>query len=155
LTIITVAVVIDATPDAVWAVVEQVEGHTSWMTDAAAIRFEGDARRGVGTRMIVDTRVGPLRLGDRMEITEWVDGHAMGVRHRGLVTGSGRFTLEAIGATKTRFAWTEQLRFPWWMGGPVGGTIGGRVLAKIWRTNLQNLKRLVEGELSSPSARGR
>jgi carbon monoxide dehydrogenase subunit G len=144
LTRIAVAVTIDAPPDAVWTVVERVEDHTRWMTDAAGIRFEGDRRRGVGTQMVVATRVGPLRLSDRMEITEWVDRHVMGVRHSGLVTGTGRFTLEAVGETATRFAWTEELRFPWWMGGPVGGLIGGRVLAAVWRKNLRNLKQLVE-----------
>jgi hypothetical protein len=146
LTRIAVAVVIDAPPKVVWAAVERVEDHASWMTDAVGISFEADRRRGVGTRMIVDTRVGPLRLSDRMEITEWIDEQAMGVIHRGLVTGHGRFTLEAIGAAATRFAWTETLRFPWWMGGPVGGAIGGRVLAAIWRKNLRNLKALVESD---------
>ena len=144
MTHIAVAVEIDAPPEVVWAVLERVEDHGTWMTDAAAIHFEGELRRGVGTRMTVDTRVGPLRLADRMEITEWVDGHAMGVRHRGLVTGRGRFTLVAIGTTATRFAWTETLRFPWWMGGALGGAIGGPVLAAIWRKNLRNLKSLVE-----------
>jgi hypothetical protein len=144
LTHIAVAVVIDAPPNVVWTVLERVEDHGTWMKDAAAIHFEGERRRGVGTRMIVDTQVGPLRLADRMEITEWVDGQTMGVRHRGLVTGHGRFTLEPVGTTATRFAWTETLQFPWWMGGPVGGAVGGRVLATIWRKNLRNLKALVE-----------
>jgi carbon monoxide dehydrogenase subunit G len=144
LTHIAVAVVIDAPPSVVWAVVERVEDHGRWMTDAASINFVGDRRRGVGTLMIVDTRVGPLRLADHMEITEWVDGYVMGVRHRGVVTGRGRFTLEAVGSTATRFAWTESLQFPWWMGGPLGGAIGGRVLAAIWRKNLKNLKAVVE-----------
>jgi hypothetical protein len=144
LTLIAVDIVIDAPPSVVWATVERVEDHRSWMTDAIGIRFEGDRRRGVGTRMIVDTRVGPLRLDDHMEITEWVDEHAMGVRHDGLVTGRGRFTLEVVGDTATRFAWTEELRFPWWMAGALGGLVGGRILAAIWRRNLRNLKHLCE-----------
>jgi hypothetical protein len=144
LTLIAVAVVIDAPPSVVWATVERVEDHATWMTDAAGIQFDGDRRRGIGTRMTVDTRVGPLRLADRMEITEWVEGHAVGVRHEGLVTGQGRFTLEAIGDAATRFAWTEELRFPWWMAGALGGLVGGRVLAAIWRKNLSNLKHLCE-----------
>jgi uncharacterized membrane protein len=143
LTHIAIAIVIEAPADVVWATVARVEDHGEWMTDAAAIDFADDRRRGVGTRMIVDTRVGPLRLTDRMEITEWVDGRVLGVRHDGLVTGGGRFTLEPVGAA-TRFAWTETLRFPWWMGGPLGAAIGARVLARIWRRNLRNLKRLVE-----------
>ena len=43
-----------------------------------------------------DTVVGPVRLTDHMAITEWVPGEAMGVRHTGLVTGEGRFTLTPV-----------------------------------------------------------
>ncbi len=43
------------------------------------------------------------------------------------------------------FAWDEELHFPWWLGGPVGELIGGKVvLGALWRRNLRNLKRLVE-----------
>jgi len=143
LTTVAVAIVIDAPPEAVWATIERLEDHAMWMTDAAAIRFADSRRRGAGTRMIVDTRIGPVRLADRIEFTEWVDGRAMGVRHEGLVKGRGRFTLVGLGAA-TRFAWSETLRFPWWMGGPLGAAVGGRILARIWRRNLQNLKALIE-----------
>ena len=44
----------------------------------------------------------------------------MGIEHRGVVTGRGRFTLAPAPAARTRFTWTEALTFPWWMGGPVG-----------------------------------
>ena len=70
--------------------------HVDWMHDAVAIRFTGEQTRGVGTRFLCDTRVGPITLVDRMEITEWEPAAVMGVRHTGIVTGSGRFTLEAI-----------------------------------------------------------
>ncbi len=143
---IRVGVEIDATPQQVWQVVEPVERHVDWMHDAVAITFTTEQTRGVGTTFVCDTKVGPLRLADRMELTEWVPGEAMGVRHTGMVTGEGRFTLTPIDlARRTRFTWEETLRFPWWMGGPVGAFVGGRiVLAAIWRRNLRGLKRLVE-----------
>ena len=143
---IRVGVEIDATPEQVWQVVEPVERHVDWMHDAVAIRFTGEQTRGVGTEFLCDTKVGPIKLVDRMELTEWEPGQAMGVRHTGMVTGEGRFTLTPIDlARRTRFTWEESLRFPWWMGGPVGAFVGGRiVLAAIWRRNLRGLKRLVE-----------
>ncbi len=47
---IAVSVEIDATPAAVWAVVEPIERHVDWMADAETIRFCGEQTRGVGTR---------------------------------------------------------------------------------------------------------
>lgn len=143
---IVVGIEIDATPERVWEVVEPVEHHVEWMHDAVAIRFTGDQTRGVGTEFLCDTKVGPFSLVDRMEITEWVPGEVMGVRHTGLVTGVGRFTLEPIDlGRRTRFTWAEDLTFPWWMGGPLGAWIGGKVaLGPIWRRNLKNLRRIVE-----------
>jgi hypothetical protein len=81
-----------------------------------------------------------------MEITEWVPGEVMGVRHTGLVTGTGRFTLTPIDlGRRTRFEWQETLTFPWWMAGRLGARLGGAVaLGPIWRRNLRNLRRLVE-----------
>ena len=143
---IKVSIDIDASPEAVWTVVEPVERHVDWMHDAVAIRFTTDQHRGAGTEFLCDTKVGPFKLVDRMEITEWEPGEVMGVRHTGLVTGSGRFTLTPIDlGRRTRFTWEETLIFPWWMGGPLGAFIGGRVaLAPIWRRNLRALRDLVE-----------
>jgi hypothetical protein len=112
------------------------------MHDAEAIRFLTEQRRGVGTRFECDTRVGPIRLTDVMEVTEWRPRRAMGIRHVGVVTGTGRFRLRRLPGGRTRFTWTERLHFPWWLGGPIGATIGANlVLAPIWRRNLANLRR--------------
>jgi uncharacterized protein YndB with AHSA1/START domain len=140
-----VSIVIDATPEHVWSVLEPIERHVDWMADAVAIRFEGDRTRGVGTRFVCDTRVGPLRLADRMEITSWEPGREMGVTHRGIVTGVGRFTLTRSADGGTLFAWEEDLRFPWYLGGRPGELVGGQVVLRaVWRRNLRTLKRLVE-----------
>ena len=143
---IAVSIEIDATPERVWQIVEPVERHVDWMHDAVAIRFQTEQHRGVGTAFLCDTKVGPIKLVDQMEITEWEPNVAMGVRHTGLVTGTGQFTLTPIDmGRRTRFAWTEELRFPWWLGGKVGEIIGGNVVMKaIWRRNLRGLKTLVE-----------
>jgi hypothetical protein len=143
---VRVSVDITASPETVWAVVEPVENHVDWMADAVAIRFESEQERGVGTTFLCDTRIGPITLTDRMEITEWVPERSMGVRHSGIVTGSGIFTLEPLaGGTRTRFTWAETLRFPWYFGGRFGERVAGPlVLAPLWRRNLKRLKSLVE-----------
>ncbi len=143
---ITVSVEIDAPTDRVWEIVEPVERHVDWMADAVAIRFTGEQTRGIGTTFECDTKVGPITLADKMEITDWEPGERMGVRHSGVVTGSGHFTLEPIDlGRRTRFTWTEELVFPWWLGGSLGALVGGRVvMGAIWRRNLRALARIVE-----------
>lgn len=137
---------IDASPERVWQIVEPVERHIDWMHDAVAIRFTSDQTRGVGTAFLCDTKVGPIRLTDKMEITQWVAGSAMGVKHVGIVTGSGVFTLVPLNnATQTRFTWEEELIFPWYLGGPIGAFIGGKIVLKqIWKRNLRVLAKLCE-----------
>lgn len=145
---ITVSIDLDAAPAGVWRIVEPIERHVDWMADAVAIRFEGPQTRGVGTKFLCDTKVGPIRLTDRMEITEWEPELAMGVRHTGLVTGSGIFTLAPLDdGRRTRFTWSEELRFPWWLGGRLGEMVGGGLVMKaIWRRNLKRLAALVAAD---------
>ena len=142
---IRVSVDIAAPVQKVWDVVEPVERHIDWMADAVAIRFQTEQTRGTGTTFFCDTKVGPIKLVDVMTITAWEPGKVMGVKHTGVVTGTGEFTLEAIDEAHTRFTWTESLTFPWWLGGPIGAFVGGQIVRKaIWRRNLRALKKLVE-----------
>jgi carbon monoxide dehydrogenase subunit G len=140
---IRVSKVLDAPPEHVWALLANIESHVEWMHDAVAIDFTSAAHRGVGTTFDCDTKIGPLRLTDRMEITEWVDAQLMGVRHVGVVTGTGRFTLEPVGLHHTKFTWEERLEFPWWMGGALGAFAGAPVLTQVWKRNLRELAVLV------------
>jgi len=142
---IRVAIEIAAPVERVWQVVEPVERHVDWMADAESISFVSDQTRGVGTAFLCVTKVGPIRLTDKMRITRWEPNRAMGVEHIGLVTGSGVFTLEAVDPKLTRFVWEETLKFPWWLGGPIGALIGGKILLRaIWRGNLRRLAALCE-----------
>ena len=119
----------------VWEALRDISSHVLWMEDAVAIRFTSPQREGVGTSFVCDTKVGPIRLADRMTITEWRPRRAMGVHHTGLVTGTGRFVLKRR-PRGTRFEWEERLSFPAWLASPV--------LRWIWKRNLRNLKQLLE-----------
>jgi uncharacterized protein YndB with AHSA1/START domain len=148
---ISVAIDIDAPPAEVWRVIEPLEDHPDWMHDAVSVRFTTDQTRGIGTRTIVETKVGPFLLTDHMTVTEWEPGTTMGVEHTGVVTGTGRFTLRRNGRDGTTFAWDEELRFPWWLGGRLGEAIGARlVLTPLWRANLRRLRELAEA-VAQPS----
>jgi hypothetical protein len=135
---IRVAVDLSAPPEVVWDDLRHIARHSEWMHDAVAIRFTSESHEGVGAAFDCDTKVGPIRLTDRMEVTRWDAPQAMGIRHVGLVTGEGEFAL-APHESGTRFSWTERLSFPWWMGGPVGAWLARPVLRRIWRRNLAAL----------------
>jgi uncharacterized protein YndB with AHSA1/START domain len=140
---------IPATPEQVWAAIEDLSTHTEWMADAERITFVSDRRAGVGTQFDCLTVVGPLRTTDRMTVTEWEPGAVMGIEHRGAVTGRGRFTLEPS-PRGTRFRWSEELGFPWWMGGPIGERAGRPILVRVWRRNLDRLRAFVTQAGSAP-----
>lgn len=127
---------IDAPRDVVWRDLASIADHVSWMEDAVAIRFTSAQTSGVGTAFDCETRVGPLHVTDRMEVTEWREGEAMGVRHVGVVSGTGAFTLAPTPDGRTVLTWDERLRFPWWLGGSLGEVAGAWVLRRIWRRNL-------------------
>ncbi|MCZ7526880.1 MAG: SRPBCC family protein [Acidimicrobiia bacterium] len=137
---IRVCTTIDASPADVWGEVERIDRHVEWMADAESISFRSARTGGVGAEFEVETRVGPLRTTDVMVVTEWRPRRAMGIVHRGVVTGTGRFTLHRRRGGRTRFCWEERLAFPWWMGGPVGERAARPVLRRIWRGNLRRLR---------------
>ena len=140
---VRVGTTVAASPRQVWAHIADVRAHGEWMRDAEAIRLIGGTANRVGATYEVDTRVGPIRLLDVVEVTEWDEAKAMGVRHVGVVRGTGRFTLEERDGG-TRFVWDEELKFRWWMGGPLGALVGGLLLKQVWKRNLRTLKRRVE-----------
>lgn len=135
-----------APPDDVWAHVERIETHTEWMLDAERITFRSARHQGVGAEFDCLTRVGPLHTTDRFVVTRWEPGVAMGIEHRGAVTGVGEFRLRPVrGGTNTEFCWEETLRFPWWLGGAAGEQLGRPVLTRVWAGNLRRLKATIEG----------
>lgn len=139
--------VVEAPPEAVWRELADLAGHVDWMADAESIEFTSEQRHGVGTTFDCATRIGPLRTTDRMEVTRWQEGRELGVRHIGLVTGEGVFTLRPADpeGRRTQLDWVERLRFPWYLGGPLTGLLARPVLRSIWRGNLRRLaSRVIE-----------
>ena len=145
MSMITISIKISLPREEVWKQIADLESHTAWMADAETITITSDKNQGVGTTFDCETKVGPFRLTDRMEITDWQENSIMGVAHSGVVTGEGHFTLEGIGDDETLFSWKETLYFPWWMGGRAGALVARPILKAIWKRNLKRLKKIVEG----------
>jgi len=148
---VRVSETISAERHLVWSELARIEDHVEWMMDATAIRFLGATRSGVGTRFECDTKVGPIRLTDVMEITEWEDAEAIGVRHLGVVSGWGRFSLTDAAGPATRIAWQEELSFPWWLGSTVGARLAKPVFTLLWRGNLRRLGRRITADPAQPA----
>ncbi|HYE80386.1 MAG TPA: SRPBCC family protein, partial [bacterium] len=121
-----------ARPEEVWADVRDIASHVEWMQDAEAIRFTSPSKEGVGTTFRCQTRVGPFRFADPMEVTEWSEGRAIAIRHEGLVKGTGRFALEPAADGGTLFRWSEELCFPWYLGGTLGAAAASEVMRLVW-----------------------
>ena len=146
---------INAPRDRVWDAVRDIASHVEWMDDAVAIQFTSRRHHGVATTFDCLTKIGPFRLTDRMEVTEWRERRVIGIRHVGIVTGAGRFTLGRRRHGRTRFTWDERLTFPPWMGGWPGSVVGGVVLRRVWKRNLRNLKERVEASQQRARANAR
>lgn len=128
-----------------WQRLADLSTHADWMKDAESIEFVGDQRRGVGTKMLVKTVVGPLRTLDEMEVVAWEEGRYIDVKHTGLVTGTGRLEVTTKSANESLISWEEELTFPWWLGGPITGFFARPVLGRIWAKNLERLDGLTSG----------
>ena len=135
---------IEAPPEVVWNAISNIQTHVNWMADASKIRITSEQTQGVGTTFDCDTKVGPLRTTDKMQVTEWVPNQILSISHKGLVEGKGSFILEKPSECRTLFVWEENLDFPIFLGGKITEFIAKPVLKKIWRGNLYKLKQLVE-----------
>jgi len=130
-------------PSVLWSAMDDIRSHGEWMRDAIEIVPLSEQHQGVGAEFTCVTKIGPFRERDVLRVTQWEPGVAMGIEHLGAVKGSGHFTLTP-NADGTSFCWVEHLRFPWWMGGPVGERVAKPVLARVWQRNLARLRALVE-----------
>jgi uncharacterized protein YndB with AHSA1/START domain len=140
---VTVSIDIAAPIERVWAEAIDFASHAEWQNDAVSIEFETAQREGVGTVLLVESRLGPLHTLDRLIITELEKPHRIHALHGGSVSGSATWLLSESGVG-TNFEWTEELRFPWFFGGPVGGVIAKPLLGLLWRQDLRNLKERME-----------
>jgi len=131
--------------DRVWKTISDLADHPNWMKDALNLEFTTEQTSGVGTRMEVETKVGPFRTIDVLEVVGWKEGHHIVVEHRGVITGRGRLAA-LVDNGGTLVTWTESLRFPWWLGGPVGVWATRPILRLIWNGNLKRL----DIQLNSP-----
>ena len=102
---IEVETLIYASLDDVWNEVSKIENHSKWMKDAVNIDFQTENKSGVGTKIKVLTKIGPIKLNDFMTFTKWEEKKSIGVDHIGIVTGKGEMQFEKVDENTTKFKW--------------------------------------------------
>jgi len=132
---IEVSVIVPAPIEQVWEDLANLKSHSEWMRDAEAIEFLTENTEGVGTRIRVPTRVGPLTTVDEMEFTAWEPPHRMAIDHQGKFSGQGEIVLQET-LQGTVVTWRERVKFPWTFAGPIGELVAAPVLRWIWKMNL-------------------
>jgi len=140
---ITVRTHIPAPPDAVWAVLEDLEHQGDWMVDVRRLDVVTEQKRGAGAVMRVTSELFGLPIvKDVMAITVWDPPRRMDVEHRGQFKGTGSFILEPAG-DGTNFTWIERVRVPL---GPVGELAFAAVvrphLRRVFGRSMANVRRL-------------
>ena len=136
---ITVSTTVPLPVAVVWDELRHIDRHVEWMNDAVAQSFVTDQREGEGTSFHCKTRIGPFVTNDVMTITRWENETVIGVEHKGLIKGEGAFFLHG-NEGQTTLVWQEELRFPWYLGGPLTAYAAMPVLTYIWRRNLANFR---------------
>ena len=136
---------IAASPEAVWAVLADLEHQGAWMVDVRKLDIVTEQKQGVGAVMHVTSELfGQPIVKDVMAITAWEPPHRMDVEHRGQFHGSGQFLLEAVD-NGTIFTWIEDFAPPL---GPLGELVFALVvrphLRRVFARSMENVRRLAE-----------
>ncbi|MBM45613.1 MAG: hypothetical protein CL458_05070 [Acidimicrobiaceae bacterium] len=139
---IQISIDLPASPKEVWDYLRDVTKHSEWMMDALSVEVTSEISEGLGVTFVCLTAVGPFRVRDQMEIVEWEHEKLMAVKHSGIVTGVGRFTLDPV-AGGTRFSWVESIDLPWHFAGKFGEQLAKPILTAIWKRNLRGLRRRI------------
>jgi len=151
---ITVRIHIPAPPEAVWAVIEDLEHQGDWMVDVRRLKVASERKRGAGAVMHVTSELFGLPIvKDVMAITIWDPPRRMDVEHIGRVRGTGSFWLEPSGEG-TNLTWVERVRVPL---GPLGELAFAAVvrphLRRVFGRSMKNVRLLAVGRKLIPRTR--
>ena len=136
---------ITASPEAVWAVLADLEHQAAWMVDVRRLKIVTEQKQGAGAVMHVTSELfGRPIVKDIMAITAWEPPHRMDVEHRGQFHGTGQFLLEPVD-NGTIFTWIEDFAPPL---GRFGELVFALVirphLLRVFARSMENVRRLAE-----------
>jgi carbon monoxide dehydrogenase subunit G len=137
----------------VWRVLTDWERQPEWMIDAKDVEVLTPAREGVGVTIRCPTNLLGVTVDDVMRVTGWREPSYLEVTHQGrVITGTGAFELDELGAGRTRVTWWEEIDPP--LG--VVGRWGARMLVlplirRLFARSLAGFAALVEREGAAPA----
>lgn len=109
--VIVRALTLPAPPQAVWALLIDLDRQPAWMHDLKAITPTTDGPVGVGFRAVGHVRMFGVRQDDPIEVTAFEAGRHFGLIHGGGFAGRADFWLEPLArGRQTRVTWREELR---------------------------------------------
>ena len=136
-------VVVDAAPEATWAVLADIPLQPEWMREMKEVRLLTPGPTGVGTRGEATVRIAGIAVTDPVEVTAFEPPTRFAIRHEGLFTGEGVITLEpGAGGRTTIVRWDETLVPPFLP--ELGALVLAPILRSIFQADLHRLGRLVE-----------
>lgn len=144
-------VIVDAPPEAVWALVTDWERQGEWMlgTDVHVVSGDGAS---VGSAIAAWTGAGRAGFTDTMTITRWEPPFECDVLHTGrVVRGTGRFAVVALPSGRSRFVWEESLDLPLGAAGRLGWPLVRPAFVAGVKSSLHRMAALAEQENAGSS----
>jgi uncharacterized protein YndB with AHSA1/START domain len=140
---ITTTVALSRTPAQVWPFLVDWERLPRWMGEMRDVRITSARREGVGVEAIATVRIAGISTRDRIRVTRWEPPNVLEIAHLGWVKGTGQLQLSPV-RNGSGLEWCETLLPPWGALGRLGMRAILPLMRRVFRRDLERLKRLVE-----------
>jgi carbon monoxide dehydrogenase subunit G len=130
-------------PGAVWPFLVDWERLPDWMEEMRDVRVTSERRQGVGVEAEATVRIAGITTRDRIRVTRWDPPFLLEIAHLGWVKGTGQMELSPS-QDGSLLRWRETLIPPWGLLGRLGMGAVLPAVRRVFRRDLQRLKRLVE-----------
>jgi uncharacterized protein YndB with AHSA1/START domain len=130
-------------PTTVWPFLVDWERLPRWMKDLRDVRVTSAHREGVDVEAVATVRIAGISTRDQIRVTRWEPPTVLEIAHLGWVKGTGRMELSSAG-TGSDLRWRETLIPPWGALGRLGMRAVLPLMRRVFRRDLDRLKRLVE-----------
>lgn len=137
-------VIVNASPEAVFAAMVDWPGQAEWML-GTAVRVTAGTGTAVGDQLEAVTGIRGVGVVDTMTITAWDPPRRVDVLHTGrVVRGTGTFEVVALPGGRARMVWTEELDLPLGTVGRLGWPLVRPAFVAGVQRSLRAFARMVE-----------